>query len=240
VADSTRGVLAVDGAGQVTVLVDEYDGERLLLVDDLDIASDGTIYFSDASRRFPVEQYILDAWEGRPTGRLLSFQPQSGETRVLIDGLMFANGVALGPEDAFVLVTETFAARVMRHWLTGPDRGKTEVFLEGLPGYPDNLSYNEDGLFWIALPSNRQSALENMAGRPFLRKLLMRMPSALREIELPPLGWVIAVDMTGKVRHNLQDHSGGVYTVTSVNEFNDRLYLGSIAMDSVGRFVLQN
>ena len=35
--------------GEITVLSTEYEGVPFLLTDDLDIASDGMIYFSDAS-----------------------------------------------------------------------------------------------------------------------------------------------------------------------------------------------
>ena len=236
VADAGKGLVSVATDGAVTVLVDEVGGKRLMLVDDLDIGSDGVIWFSDASQRFPVENYILDFWEGRATGRLLSYDPSSGMTRVHMDGLMFANGVALGPDDAFVLVTETAAARVMRLWLKGPQAGQSEVFLDGLPGYPDNLSFNGEDTFWIALPSHRQPALETLASSPWLRSVLWRLPAFVREIELPPLGWTIGVDTEGRVVHNLQDRSGQLYTITGVKEFDDVLYFGSIAMDTVGRY----
>jgi len=239
VADATRGLISVAPDGTVNVLVDEVDGERLRLVDDLDIAMDGTIWFSDASQRFPVEQYILDFWEGRATGRLLSYEPSTGTTRVRMEGLMFANGVALGPDDGFVLVNETLAARVMRLWLKGPLAGRSDVFIENLPGYPDNLSFNGEEMFWIAMPSDRQVALENLAGSPWLRKLLWRLPASLREIELPPLGWAIGVDTDGQIRHNLQDRSGKLFTITSVNQIDGTLYFGSIVMDTVGRFQSQ-
>ena len=236
VADATRGLISVESDGSVTVLVDELDGERLMLVDDLDIAKDGTIWFSDASQRFSVGEYILDFWEGRATGRLLSHEPSTGTTRVRMEGLMFANGVALGPDDAFVLVNETLAARVMRLWLKGPRAGQSDVFLDALPGYPDNLSFNGKDTFWIAMPSDRQAALENLAGSPWLRKLLLRLPASFREIELPPLGWTIGFDVDGQVRHNLQDHSGQLFTITGVSEFDGTLYFGSIAMDTIGRY----
>ena len=239
VADATRGLISVASNGRVTVLVDELDGDRLKLVDDLDIAMDGTIWFSDASKRFPVEKYVLDFWEGRATGRLLSYEPSTGTTRVRMEGLMFANGVALGPDDGFVLVNETLAARVMRLWLKGPLAGHVDVFIDDLPGYPDNLSFNGKDMFWIAMPSDRQAALEKLAGLPWLRRLLFRLPATFREIELPPLGWAIGVDADGQIRHNLQDHSGRLFTITSVNQFDDTLYFGSIAMDTVGRFEIQ-
>ncbi len=228
VADADLGLLAVDLDGSIEVLVDEVDGERLLLTDDLDIAADGTIWFSDASRRFPVSEWILDFWEGRGTGRLLSHDRASGETRVWLDGLRFANGVALGPDDAFVLVNETLAARIWRLWLVGPRAGEPEIFVDRLPGYPDNLSFDGRDTFWVAMPAERQAALEGLAGRPFARRVLMRLPEQLRQIEPEPLAWVVGLDPDGGVRHSLQTRGGDFRTVTSVNEIDGQLYLGSI------------
>lgn len=235
VADADRGLLAVRPDRTITVLVDEVEGERLLLVDDLDIAADGTIWFSDASRRFSVHDWVLDFWEGRGTGRLLSYDPARAETRVRLDGLRFANGVALGPDDAFVLVTETLAARIWRLWLTGPRAGASEIFAERLPGYPDNLSFDGVDTFWVALPSPRQPALERLSEYPFLRAVLMRLPEALRRVTPPPLAWVAGFDLDGRVRHSLQSRRGDYRVVTSVNAFDGQLYLGSIEMDTVAR-----
>ena len=60
VADAKRGLLSVSPSGQITVLVDQLDGEPLLFVDDLDIADDGTIWFSDASQRFDYHSNIYN------------------------------------------------------------------------------------------------------------------------------------------------------------------------------------
>ena len=217
------------------MLADSFERQRMLLVDDLDITADGVVWFSDASSRFPVEEYMLDFWEGRGTGRLFSIALDSGELKLHLDGLMFANGVALGPDDEYVLVTETLAARIVRLWLDGPRAGESEVFIAALPGSPDNMSFNEKGTFWVAIPSPRQHALEGMAGSPFIRRIVVRLPEPLRTITPPPLGWVIGLDGSGKVLHSLQDPTGSVHTVTSVNEFDGALYMGSIAMDTVGR-----
>src|SRR4029450_4905702 len=99
-------------------------------------ASDGAIWFTDASQRFDQHHWTHDFWEGRATGRLLRYDPQTRQTSVRLDTLRFANGVALGPDDAFVLVNETVAARITRLWLTGPQAGIREIFLDRLPGYP--------------------------------------------------------------------------------------------------------
>jgi hypothetical protein len=207
----------------------------MLFPDDLDIAQDGVIWFTDASQRFDQHHWVLDFWEGQPTGRLLSYDPKTKQTRVHMEALRFANGVALGPDDAFVLVNETIAARILRLWLKGPKAGVTEIFINGLPAYPDNLSYNGKGIFWVALPSPRIESLEGIAGRPFLRKMLLRLPESLVGVKPETVGWVIGVDSDGAIRHNLRDATGSYANITSVNQFDDHLLLGSILMKSVGR-----
>lgn len=233
VADAFKGLLSVDPAGgAVSVLVDRVDGQRLVFTDDLDIAADGTIWFSNASQRFDQHHWILDFWEGRGTGQLLSHDPASGVTRVRLAGLRFANGVALGPEETYVLVNETMAARITRLWLKGAKAGQHDLFIDGLPGHPDNLSFNGRDLFWVALPSERAASFDRLAPHPWLRKLLLRLPESWVNLVPEPLGWVAGVDTTGRVRHSLRDRSGLYSVVTSANEYDGKLYLGSIAMNS--------
>jgi sugar lactone lactonase YvrE len=235
VADAFKGLLSISPDRAITILTDSVAGKRMLFPDDLDIARDGVIWFTDASQRFDQRHWILDFWEGQPTGRLLSYDPKTKQTRIHVESLRFANGVALGPDDAFVLVNETVAARIMRLWLKGPKAGATEVFINGLPAYPDNLSYNGKGIFWVALPSPRVELLEDIAGRPFLRKMLLRLPESLVGVEPAAVGWIIGVDADGVIQHNLRDVTGAYDNITSVNQFDDQLLLGSIMMKSVGR-----
>jgi hypothetical protein len=177
--------------------------------------------------------------ETRPTGRLLSFDPKTGETKVRLDSLMFANGVAIGPDDTYILVNESIRARIKRLWLKGPKTEQTDIFLDELPAYPDNISFNKDGIFWVALPSPRLKDLERLWPSPFWRKILMRLPQSIRDAKPASLyGWVIGVNINGEVIHNLQDPKGNYGRITSVNELNGWLYLGSIAMTSVGRIAV--
>ncbi len=240
VADAFRGLLSVAPDRAITVLTDSVAGERMVFPNGLDISTDGTIWFSDASRRFDQHRFMLDFLEMRPTGRLLSYNPKTHQTTVRLEGLMFANGVALGPGENFVLVNETMRARIARLWLSGPNAGRQDVFLDNLPGYPDNLSYNKRGTFWVAFPAVRSRELESLWPHSFLRKLALRLPERWTIGRQQPLyGMVIGFDATGKVVANLQDPDGGYGSITSVNEFDGKLYLGSIRMTSVGQYSLR-
>ena len=138
-ADAWKGLLRIDPQGKVETLATEADGVPFAFTDDLDIASDGRIYFSDASSKFHQPDYILDLLEARPHGRLLRYDPSTGKTEVLLKDLYFANGVALSANEDFVLVNETYRYRITRYWLKGEKAGQHEVFIDNLPGLPDNL-----------------------------------------------------------------------------------------------------
>jgi sugar lactone lactonase YvrE len=233
IADAFVGLIYIDSATaasghQVQLATDEVNGEKMIFVDDVDVASNGTVWFTDASTRFDQHDYVVDITESRPTGRLLSWNPDTGETRVHVDELGFANGVALGPGEAYVLVNETMRYRIRRYWLTGEKAGETDIFIDNLPGFPDNLTYNGEDLFWVALVYPRDKTIDSVMPRPFLRKIIMRLPEALRVSEPDPIALVIALDHDGNVVHNLQDHTGHYHTVTSVNEADSYLWLGSL------------
>lgn len=124
---------------------------------------------------------------------MLRYDFQTGKTEQLLDRLEFANGVVLGPNDSFVLVNETGAYRITRYWLSGPKARTREVFVDNLPGLPDNLSFNGQERFWVALYAPRNSLLDGLAGYPFVRKMVVRAmmlcPSRW-SVERLPWGWI--------------------------------------------------
>ena len=116
VESAYEGLLSIDTTGEVTILSTECDSLPFLLTDDLDISSDGIIYFSDASSVNNLANNG-DDW-GEPNGRLLAYDPQTNETSLLLDGLYFANGVALAPDESYVLVNESsLGVFVLIGWL---------------------------------------------------------------------------------------------------------------------------
>ena len=103
-ADVKKGLLSISPQGSITVLSTQADGLDFGCTNDLDVAADGTIYFSDASSKFPLSNYKADILEHQPNGRLLAYEPTTKTTRVVLGGLYFANGVAISPDQTFVVV----------------------------------------------------------------------------------------------------------------------------------------
>lgn len=228
VCDPVKGLLAVSPDGAIAVLSTEHGGVPYRFVDDLDIAADGTIYFSDASHRFGVHQFKDDLFEHRPNGRLLAYRPD-GRTELVKDGLFFANGVALAADESYVLVNETWEYRVTRVWLAGARRGQSEVFADNLPGLPDNITRSpRGGRFWLALFAPRNPELDAMASRPFVRKVVARLPERLQPAAARH-AIVLELDDAGAIRRTLQDATPQSFSpVTSALEHDGQLYLGSL------------
>lgn len=239
VADAWKGLLEINPQGKIRVLTDSADGIPFAFTDDLDIASDGRIYFSDASSRFHQPDYILDLLEARPHGRLLRYDPATGKTETLLKDLYFANGVALSQHEDFVLVNETYRYRITRYWLTGDKAGQHDVFIDNLPGLPDNLASDRSGTFWVALPSPRKADADVIQQVPWLKRQLTKLPRAVLPKPVP-YGLVIQVNEHGEIVRSLHDTSGQhLRMVTSAKPVNGVLYLGSLENDRIGRLPIR-
>jgi sugar lactone lactonase YvrE len=235
VAADEKGLLSFSPDASLSVLSTEAQGVAFRCVNDLAIASDSTVYFSDSSFKYPISVYKQDLFEHRPNGRLLAYDPRTKRTRVVLDGLHFANGVAVSPDQSFVLISETGKYRVLRVWLTGERAGQSEIFIDNLPGFPDNISANGNDKFWLALVTPRNRLLDAVLPRPFLRKVILRLPAFLQPAP-KRYGFVLGLDRTGRIVDNLQDPSGKSFAlVSSVIEYGGKLYLGSIGEETVGR-----
>lgn len=240
-ANAYLGIQRISPDGVVENLLSEIDGRPLAYADDLAIADDGTVYFSEASTRFSASQYggtyegsLLDIMEHSASGQIIAFSPASGVAKVIIDNLNFANGIAISADQAYLLIAETGSYRILKHWLMGPRSGETEVIIDNLPGFPDNINNGLSGSFWIGLVAPRSSFLDNYSGEPLVRKIAQRLPAAMRPKAVPS-SHVIAINGDGEVLMNLQDPDARFPALTGVYETRDTLYLTSLFGNKLAR-----
>lgn len=268
VADAVKGLLSINKSGELKLLADSADdGVKFGALNDLDVAADGTIYFTEASHKFPMTQHVSDLLEHQPNGRLLAFDPQTQKSRTVLRDIHFANGVAVSPDQSFVLVAETGKYRVLRVWLNALTFNTTvkpeaynashvDVFIDNLPGFPDGISANASGnnakpagtdkansagtdKFWLALVTPRQALFDRLLPHPFLRKVVYRLPKSLQPAP-QRYSFVLGLDAQGRVTDNLQNPSSDCYAqIANVIEHNHTLYFGSIGEDTLGRFSLR-
>jgi sugar lactone lactonase YvrE len=235
VADAKKGLLRLSPAGETVIVATGLDGIPFHFTDDVTVAADGVVYFTDASSRFGPDDFRDAILEHGPHGRLLAFDPRSGRTTLLLSGLHFANGVAVSGDGRYLVVAETGSYRLLRVWLDGPRRGAVEPFAENLPGFPDNVTWSPARrVFWVALWP-RVVAVDALAPYALLRKVVRRLPRWMQP-DPAPHAWAVAVDEDGRVVDSLEWLSpSGYFPVTSVRESGGWLWLGSLGQDGVGR-----
>jgi hypothetical protein len=130
-------------------------------------------------------------------------------------------------------VAETAVSRVQRVWLTGARAGRSEVLIDHLGGYPDNIALGSDGLVWIALAARRRAIVTRVQAAPTaVRSLVRRIPDRLQPQPSRDVG-VMAVDAMGRIVHEAWGEIAGFSMLTGVREVDGTLWFGSLRGDAV-------
>jgi ribose transport system permease protein len=217
------------------------DDSRLRLADDLDITDDGRIFFSEATVRFEMHEWATDGLEARGNGRIICFDTNTGKTHTVIRDLKFPNGVCIASDGQSFLFAETWNCSVKRHWFDGPKKGTTEIVLENLPGFPDNINNSSDGNYWMSLVGMRCPALDLAWRMPGFRNRMAKRV-ARDEWLFPNIntGCVLKFNEAGEVLETMWDLGGQNHPmITSMREHRGYLYLGGIMNNRVGRLKLE-
>lgn len=237
VCDSTRGLLRLATDGTLTTLETGFGEVPFMFCNNAAVAKDGTIYFTDSSTKFGFAHWRGDLMEHRPTGRLFRRGPEGG-LKLLVDGLAFANGVALAADESFVVVAETGAYGLKRVWLTGERQGTVEPFGQVLPGFPDNISTGEDGNIWVAIASPRDAALDFLLPRwPALRTVVWALPQRFQP-QPKSLIHVQAFGPDGTLAYDIAGSHPRFGKPTGVRQVGDTVWLGSFEQTTLAVFDL--
>jgi sugar lactone lactonase YvrE len=234
----------IDAAGRV---------ERVpwLLGADAAVASDGRVFFSDpfGERGERTGVLMLDVllWIVRaaPTGRLLVYDPATDRVDVLLDELIWPDGVSLSASEDFVAVGEVSAYRITRYWLAGPRAGTSDRLAENLPGFVDGLASDGRGTFYAAIPVLRSAVLDAFHRHPRWKdqasRLLFLGPVRERIVASPPggrtgYGLVLALDENGHLERSFHDPATPLGPgLTTAEPFGDHLYVGALGGRGIGR-----
>jgi gluconolactonase len=128
------GIQRVDPNGAVTYVADK----GFLAPNDLVVASDGTLWFTDPPHHPPPEE---------PIGRVHTMTPD-GDTRVVAEGFAYCNGIALEPDGTPVVVEGQGLQRL------SPD-GEREWVVERVgEGAGDGFCVDVDGRFYVAVTAD--------------------------------------------------------------------------------------
>ena len=244
------GLYRIAPDGSVALATDETnrsmtsinDDSRLRLADDLDIAPDGRVFFSEATTRYEMHEWAVDSLEARGNGRIICYDPKSNTTQTVLRGLVFPNGISMASDGESFLFAETWGCTLNRYWFDGSKKGTRRVVIPNLPGLPDNINRASDGNFWVALTGMRSPAFDLALRLPgFRRRMAKRLPPDEWMYPNINVGCVIKVTEEGKVLEALWDRDGTNHpSLTSMREHRGYLYLGGLVNNRIGRHRLTN
>ena len=242
------GLYRVTREREVEKLTDEtnrswfsiIDDSRLKLADDLDIAPDGRVFFSEATIRYEMHDWPVDCLESRGNGRIVCFDPNTGVTRTVLKNLVFPNGICMTHDGQSFLFAETWSCRISRYYFDGPKAGTVEPVIPDLPGYPDNINRASDGTYWLALIGIRSPSLDLALKMPGFRKRMARR-IAPDEWIFPNInsGCIVRFDEQGQILETLWDLGGENHPmITSMREHKGNLFIGGIFNNRIGKLKL--
>ncbi|KAH9487896.1 hypothetical protein Btru_067353 [Bulinus truncatus] len=244
VADSYKGILKVKlDTGDIEVLIDQFNGSRFLFLNALDLASNGTIFFTDSSTKWERRNYRYEVIETNNLGRVIAFDPLTSQSWLVSDGFYLANGLFLSKDESYLLVAEMSISRISKVYIKGPNAGQKEAFISNLPGYPDNIKPNSRGNFYIGMGSVRfqgsspiGSFLDNVAPYPSIKRFLTKVvPTSYFDIFLPRHGLLLEVSPEGIIVSSHHDPGAKVlYALSEAFQHGDNVYIGHFSNPYIG------
>ncbi|MGF1508808.1 MAG: SMP-30/gluconolactonase/LRE family protein [Myxococcota bacterium] len=153
-----RRLVRREANGELTVIADAYQGQRLNSPNDVIVSSEGEILFTDPP--FGLPDTFEDAHKELEFQGVYSVRAGS-EPTLLIEDLRAPNGIALGPDEKTLYITDVDPARP--GWWRFPRRadgtlGRGELWMEARPfmkdrpGGPDGIEVDDQGRVFGAGP----------------------------------------------------------------------------------------
>lgn len=236
-----QGLISISPDKEVTVLAAADENEKPFLIPNgLDIADDGMIYFTNTSEvsAYNIKYGRKVIMEMKPLGGLYSYNPETKEVKTLIAGTYFGNGVVVAQNQDHLLLVETTKYRVLKYWLTGENAGKTETFIDNLPGFPNGISIREDSSYWLGFSTKRSDALDKIHPKTGMKKLVYGLPEFMQP-KAETFGMIMNISTDGEIIATLYDPSGSMLPEAgAVKEFNGYLYIGGDVLPYVGKYKL--
>ncbi|MBF2709558.1 SMP-30/gluconolactonase/LRE family protein [Flavobacterium soyangense] len=236
------GLISISPLKKVVVLANKDDRDRRFLIPNgLDIDSKQNMYFTNTSSESPYtikygRKLIL---EMRPNGGLYQYNPSTKVITTLIDGTYFGNGVVISKDETFLLMVETTKYQILKYWLKGSNAGKTEIFMDNLPGFPNGISIREDGTFWLGFTTKRNDALDKIHPKKGMKKFVYGLPNWLQPKQ-DKFGMVMHLSENGKILNSFFDPTGiKMSEAGSVKEQNGYLYMGGDNLPYIGKYKLE-
>ena len=147
----TRRVTRTEHDGSITVLIDRFDGKPLNAPNDVVVASDGSVWFTDPGYG------ILSDYEGRraalelPTA-VYRLDPERGDAEPVVQDLERPNGLCFAPGESRLYVVDSGSTPGSIHVYDVAEGrvGAGRRFADMSPGSSDGIRCDTEGNLWAS------------------------------------------------------------------------------------------
>jgi gluconolactonase len=151
-----RRVTRTEHDGSITVIADRYEGRRLNSPNDVVVASDGSVWFTDPTYGIDSDYEGYRAESEIGASNVYRVDPQTGACAVAADDFVRPNGLAFSPNERKLYVSDTGMTHVpggprhIRVFDVAPGGALTggEVFATCTEGMFDGFRADEAGRLW--------------------------------------------------------------------------------------------
>lgn len=151
-----RRVTRTERDGSITILLDAFDGKRLNAPNDVVVAADGAIWFTDPGYG------ILTDYEGAMSPfelpvRVYRIDAASGAATVVADDFVRPNGLAFSPDEKLLYIVDSGIthggpAHIRAFDVNGSVLRNGRIFAEDFaPGLTDGIRVDVEGNVWASM-----------------------------------------------------------------------------------------
>ncbi len=150
-----RRVTRTEHDGRITVVLDRYEGKQLNAPNDVVVASDGSVWFTDPGYGIdgPYEGHKAEAELPRNVYRV---DPARGTATVVADDFVRPNGLCFSPDESLLYVVDSGIshggpAHIRVFQVDGGHLRNGRVFADFAPGMTDGVRCDVDGNVWCSM-----------------------------------------------------------------------------------------
>lgn len=137
---------------------------------DLVAGPDGRIWFTDpvppgADKPAAGGGGMTPATGGVAGSRVCVYDPRDGTVATAIDDVRFPNGLAFGPDPAYLYVADTAANEIVRYRIGDRPPYRREVFARTPGAGPDGIAFDAAGYLYIAAFESDRVLVVDSSGR---------------------------------------------------------------------------
>ena len=151
-----RRVTRTELDGRITVVMDSFNGKKLNAPNDIVVAADGAIWFTDPGYGIDGE-YEGHADKFELGTNVYRVDPKTGRATVVVDDFTRPNGLAFSPDEKLLYIVDSGAthggpAHIRVFDVVANKLRKSRVFADDFsPGFTDGMRVDVKGNVWCSM-----------------------------------------------------------------------------------------